>query len=189
MFGFAVGSPKVAVVRSQYVQDVIPARTLAVDIDAILILFRPCRQPEPAPQNCISQMKRLILGTYWITWSQQRPLSRNAPLESFDGPLGQIVVGSTDLNVLPLSVEMAPNVFAVASTVPLPSAPLMSGGAPENETWGLKLVFFVKVTEAAPRPAAANARLRATRTTTGFDVGLKLPRVGPRGTFRPLSSL
>src|SRR5262245_19593474 len=134
MFGVAVGSPKVAVLWSQYVEEVIPARTLAVDIDTSLVWFRPCGQPEPAPQTCISQMQRLSFGTYWITWWQQRPLSRKAPLESFDGALGQIVVGSTEMKLLPLFVEIAPKVFPVASTVPLPSAPLMSGGEPEKET-------------------------------------------------------
>src|SRR2546421_2806543 len=172
MLGLAVGRPKVAVVRSQYVQDVIPARTLDVDIEAILILLRPCRHPEPAPQNCMSQMNRLILGTYWMTWSQQSPLSRKAPLASFDAALGQIAVGFTDVNVLPLLVEIAPNVFPVASTVPLPSAPLMSGGEPEKATLLLKLVFFVKATEAAVPPAPVSALERAGRTVTGLLVGL-----------------
>src|SRR5437588_9990114 len=158
MFGFADGRPNTAVVRSQYVHDgVQPPRTLDVDAATIRSLFRPCRHDAPAPQNCCSQMNRSIFGTYWITWSQQRPLSRRAPLESFDGLLGQILVGSTVLNVLPLSVDSAPNVFPVANTTPLPSAPLMSGGEPENGAWLLKLVCFVKLTQAALRSGPATA--------------------------------
>ena len=46
--------------------------------------------------NCISQMKRSMLGTYWTIWSQQNPPS---------AVLSKIVVGSSDLKLLPASVE------------------------------------------------------------------------------------
>jgi hypothetical protein len=46
--------------------------------------------------NCISQMKRSMLGAYWTIWSQQKPPS---------AVLSKTVVGSSDLNVLPASVE------------------------------------------------------------------------------------
>ena len=41
MFGFDELSPKRAVVRSQYVHDVAPARTLEFEAAAIRILFWP----------------------------------------------------------------------------------------------------------------------------------------------------
>src|SRR6266516_1376979 len=158
MFGWVVPSkPNVAEVRSQYVHEVTPARTLDVDIASIRILFRPWMHVDPAPQNCISQMNRSILGTYWMTWSQQRPLSRRAPLASLDEPLGQIEVRLSEVQVLPPFVDTTADVLPVASTVPFPSAPLMSGGEPENERLLLKLVFLENATDAAVRPAPEKA--------------------------------
>ena len=82
----------------------------------------------------MSQMKRSICGTYWIVWSQHNPLSSFWPVLSNVGPLGKIVVGSTFEKVEPPSVESAPKVLPLVSTVCPSSAPLMSGGDPENET-------------------------------------------------------
>ncbi len=68
----------------------------------------------------------------------------------------------------------------------------MSGGEPENETLLLKLVFFVKVTDAAAclgPEGIWNFGFGPGRTLTGSFAGPGLPRTGPSGTFLPLSSL
>jgi len=76
---------------------------------AIRSRFTPFRH-EPSgvaadPQNCINQMNRSIDGTYWMTWSQHRPLSRKLPAASLVGLDGNILVGSSVVKVAPASVE------------------------------------------------------------------------------------
>src|SRR5207302_10454583 len=122
----------------------------------------------------------------------QSPLSRRAPLASLDEPLGQIEVGLSEVKVLPPFVDTTADVLPVASTVPFPSAPLMSGGEPENERLLLKLVFLENATVAAVRPApekALDPGAGARLTTTGLPDGLRVPRLGPSGTLLPVVSL
>src|SRR5215831_7232755 len=64
-------------------------------------------------------MKRSIEGAYWMIWSQQNPTAS----------LGNIVVGSRILKVLPPSVEKATLQLAETKITPLPLAPLGSAHA------------------------------------------------------------
>src|SRR5712692_6306133 len=74
------------------------------------------------PVPCRSQMKRSIEGAYWMIWSQQNPTAS----------LGNIVVGSSTLKVLPPSVEYATFQFAEMKITPPLLAPLGSAHPAEE---------------------------------------------------------
>src|SRR5260370_42020624 len=88
-----VTMPRASEVRSQYVHDV---QLLLCTLSGLAAAIRSRFLPLEPVLNCISQMKRSMLGIYCTIWSQQKPPS---------AVLSNTVVGSRVVKVLPPSKE------------------------------------------------------------------------------------